>query len=187
LLDIIRIRLTENVIRKTMTKDEIATDILRHMEITGCTQDSAADAFGLSAGYISKLLAPIRHLIPELQYLSDNPKVTRDVLRIVATMPTSDLQKQLAERVLADIERHGRAKRNVIERLAAEMKGTNRARRVHRAAVKKDGASFVYPGDWAWERLAAFLGDLYERAKREAKKQAEGKVVHPVSSLQQLM
>ncbi len=187
MVDIIRIRLTENVIRKTMTKDEIVADILQHIEITGCTQESAAEAVGFSCGYVSKLLSPNRRLIPELHGLGNNPKVTRDVLRILASMPTPDMQKKLAERVLADIEQHGRAKRNVIERVALEMKGGNRPRRVPRAEVSKDGARIVYPGDWTWERLAKFLGDLYERAKREAKNQAEGKVVHPITCLQQLV
>lgn len=184
-IDLIRLRLTTNMLRKAMTPDEVAADIRRYMAASGATQDAAAEFFGFSAGYVSKLLAPARRLLPELRHLADNPGVCRDVVRIVAAMPTPELQKQLAERVLEDVTRHGKAKRDRVERLATELRGGPAPRKPGRVRAEKEGATLVVPGDWAWDRLAKFLGDLAEVAKREARR--DGKPVLPLSALPQLL
>lgn len=118
-----RIRLTANNIRKAMTADQIADELRDHIAETGDTQESAAEFFGISPGYVSKLLAPFKRLLSELQDLVANPHVKRDVLRIIATMPSEDLQRKVAERVRQDIATTGKAKRDAIQRYADELKG----------------------------------------------------------------
>lgn len=127
-----RLRLTTNNVHKAMTPEQIAAEIGEHIAETGDTQEQAAAFFGLSAGYVSKLLAPSKSLCAELHPLRDNPAIERpvvggpltgpcaelhplrdtpaigrDVLRIIARMPTPELQRRLAERVLSTITAGG--------------------------------------------------------------------------------
>jgi hypothetical protein len=127
-VDLIRIRMTVNNVHKHMTPDEVAADLQRYMQATSATQHVAAEFFGLSPGYVSKLLAPSKRLLPELKHLADNPAVPRDVLRIVAGMGTLELQKKLAERVLADVAREGKANRDAIQLAADEMKSGKKSK-----------------------------------------------------------
>jgi ParB/RepB/Spo0J family partition protein len=110
-----RFRLTTNNVRKAMTPEQIAAEIGGHIAETGDTQEQAAAFFGLSPGYVSKLLAPSKSLCAELHPLRDNSTVCRDVLRIIARMPTQELQRQLAERVLSTINAGGAVSREVVE------------------------------------------------------------------------
>jgi ParB/RepB/Spo0J family partition protein len=110
-----RLRLTTNNVRKAMTPEQVAAEIEGHIAETGETQEQAAAFFGLSAGYVSKLLAPSKSLCAELHPLRDNPAISQDVLRIIARMPTPDLQKQLAERVLSTIDVGGTVGRESVE------------------------------------------------------------------------
>ena len=102
-----RLRLTTNNVHKAMTPEQIAAEIGEHIAETGDTQEQAAAFFGLSAGYVSKLLAPSKSLCAELHPLRDTPAIGRDVLRIIARMPTPELQRRLAERVLSTITAGG--------------------------------------------------------------------------------
>jgi ParB/RepB/Spo0J family partition protein len=110
-----RLRLTTNNVRKAMTPEQVAAEIGEHIAETGDTQEQAAAFFGLSAGYVSKLLAPAKSLCAELHPLRDNPAICRDVLRIIARMPTPELQRQLAERVLTTTNAGGTVSRETVE------------------------------------------------------------------------
>lgn len=160
-LALIRIRLTENVIRRAMTPDEVVADLLAYIREAGCTQAEAAAALGLKPSYVSKLLAPSKRLIPDLHHLHQNTDLCRDALRIISAMPTPALQKELAEKVLA----RGRVKRDVIEAMAAELKG--RLPRVPRQHRIQDGpAVLTVPGDWTAERLVEWLAGVHRKARR---------------------
>ena len=163
-VDLIRIRLTENVIRQSMSADEIANDILIYMQSTGSTQHMAAEFFGLSPGYVSKLHAPLKKLLPELKLLADNPAVPRDVLRIVATMATPELQKKLAERVLADVAREGRANRDAIQMAADEMKSGKKTTQ-RPLVIKQDGLVLTAKKPSA-EAMRALIEKLSAAIKR---------------------
>lgn len=167
-VELIRTRLTENVIRKAMSADEIARDIERYMEVAKATQEQAAEFFGFSKSYVSKLLAPSKRLSPDLHHLHENPAICRDVIRIIAGMPTPDQQRQLAEKVLATIKAGGTVKRDIVERWAAGMKG----KRQPKAApfkVRIDGAVATLPGDWSWDRVIELGNRLVEVGKRGTK------------------
>jgi len=110
-----RFRVTMNNVRKSMTPDQVAAEIAGHIAETGETQEQAASYFGLSPGYVSKLLAPSKNLCAELHPLRNNPAICRDVLRIIATMPTPESQQQLAERVLSTIKAGGTVSREMVE------------------------------------------------------------------------
>jgi ParB family chromosome partitioning protein len=170
-VELIRLRLTENVIRKGMTAEEIARDIERYMEVANATQEQAAEFFGFSKGYVSKLLAPSKRLVPDLHHLRDNPDICRDAIRIIASMPTPELQRQLAERVLATINSGGVVKRDMVERLAAQMKGSKRPKKAKRMKAKVDDASIEYPEDWGWDKVIAFGQRIAEAGRQGAKMQ----------------
>lgn len=125
-----RIRVTTNAIRRRMTPDQLADELEAHMAETGDDhQGHVAAYFGLSEGYVSKLLSPVKNLDPSLHHLRGKPGICRDVLRIIASMPTPELQKALAEKVTKLAETTGMAKRDVVAKLAEQMKGGGRGGR----------------------------------------------------------
>ena len=161
-----RIRISTNAIRKGMTADQIAADLEEHVAETGDTQEAAAEYFSLSPGYVSKLLAPSKRLCPDLHHLRDNPAISRDALRIIATMPTHELQKQLAERALATISAGGTVKRDLLERLAAQMKGGPRQAKKPRPLKLKYGGVRMAAEDGTLAAIRAFQVKLAEALKR---------------------
>ncbi|OWK39468.1 hypothetical protein FRUB_06031 [Fimbriiglobus ruber] len=181
-----RIRVAANNAHKHMSPDQIADEIREHIAETGDTQEQAAEFFGISPSYVSKILAPSKWLLPELSTLADNPKISKAVIRIVATMPTPEKQKQLAEHVLAHIKQHGKAKRDNIQRIANEIKG-KKAKKSRPATATKDGASLILPSDWRWERVVRWMAEQLKKFEREAKLEAEGKETRPITDLQKLL
>ena len=121
-----RIRVTTNVIRKGMKPAEIAAEIEEHMAETGDNLRQTAEFLGITTGYASRLIAPDKRLCPELHHLLENKAFCRDALRIIATMPTPELQKKLAEKALATLKAGGTIKRNNVQDLADTMKGEKR-------------------------------------------------------------
>jgi predicted XRE-type DNA-binding protein len=134
-----RIRLSLNNAHKHMTPDQVADEISEHIQEENCSQEDAAEYFGISCGYVSKLLAPSKRLIAELRPLVGKPGISRDVLRVIAGMPTPEQQKQLAEQVLADVAREGRAKRDAVIRYADKLKGDKKPRKGTPLTLKADG------------------------------------------------
>jgi ParB/RepB/Spo0J family partition protein len=176
-----RIRITTNSIRKVLTPDEIVADIEEHMADTGDIQEAAAEFFGLSAGYVSKLLAPTKRLCAELAFLRNRPDISRDVVRIIATMGPPEMQKQLADRVLAIIDVGGRAKRDAVERLARELKAAKRPKKARQVSASCDGARLALPGDWDWDRIK----ELGQRIVRAGQRGEKGQL--PTSVLESLL
>jgi ParB/RepB/Spo0J family partition protein len=164
-----RIRLTSDI-KKALTPDQIATDVEEHIAETGDSQEATAEFFGLSPGYVSKLLAPIKRLDPALRHLQQNRAFCRDVLRIIASMPTPEMQHKLAAKVKAIVDEGGHPKRDLIVALGDEIKGkTPEKKRKAPIKIKVNGASLVIPGDWAWDHLKA-LGDSIKSAAARGEK-----------------
>lgn len=59
---LIKLRLTEDMLRKAMKPFEVACDVQRFIDLKKCTQEDAAHEFGLSPASISKMLRPLRLL-----------------------------------------------------------------------------------------------------------------------------
>lgn len=152
-----RFRLTTNNIRKAMTPEEVAAEIEGHIAETGDTQEQAAKFFGLSAGYVSKLLAPSKNLCTELHPLRNNSAICRDVLRIIATMPTPESQRQLAERVLSTIKAGGTVSREMVEGWKRGM-GAKPARKPKAVKGRGKCLSFSFTTDEHEVALAETLG-----------------------------
>jgi ParB/RepB/Spo0J family partition protein len=145
--DLIRIRLTENVIRKGMSPFEIAADLDQYMALTGANQERAADEFGFSPAKVSKLLATDKRACPEVRAAVESGAVVRDVGRILAGLPTAEMQRDLLAKAVA-----GQLKRDTVVRLAKQMTGLPR-RHARPRKLSVDGATFVVPGDWPLDRI----------------------------------
>jgi ParB/RepB/Spo0J family partition protein len=165
--ELIKIRLTENVIRRTMSQDQIAADINEYMNLKGVSQAEAAEAFGLSPGYVSKLLSVSKRLSPELNHLRDNPDICRDNLRIIASMSTPDLQKKLADEVIA---RGGKVKRDVLEILATKLRCSVTGNKPSVHKLSQGGVSVALPGDWGWEHIIEWFSTQLKRARTAAER-----------------
>jgi ParB-like chromosome segregation protein Spo0J len=159
-----RIRLTTNFIRKGMTAEQIAADIAAHIEETGDTQEATADYFGISAGYVSKLLDR-KNLLPELEHLRGNAGICSDVVRIIAGMRTAEMQRQLAAKVLTLVATNGKAKRDIVEEYAKRMKGGNGRKKDKAMKISYGGVAAVVKGN-VIEALKAFGAKLAEAIKR---------------------
>jgi ParB/RepB/Spo0J family partition protein len=159
-----RIRLAVNNFHKHMTPDQVADEIRAHIAESGDSQQAAAEFFGLSPSYVSVLLAPFKRLIPELGHLATNPGVTREVLRLVSSMATPELQKKLADLVLADIAREGKAKRDAVAGYAQEMKSGKKSKDKP-LVLKQDGIALNAKKPAA-EGLRAFAEKLLAAIKK---------------------
>ena len=162
MLDIIKIRLTENVIRKAMSPREIAADIELYMKLTGCTQAEAGEHFGFSPAKISKLLS-LKSLAPDLHPLVDSGKLCGDVARIIASLPTPEMQKELAERVQRNDMR-----RDAVERVAAAMRGSKPKGKPKDKKIKDGPLCLTFPGDWPGAKVIEALGELFKKVRTGA-------------------
>lgn len=115
-------------IRENRTIEEICQDVEEEMRETGCTQGEAAEALGLSASWLSRLKAQLKRLLPELHELRGKPGFTPSVMTIIATMPSEELQRKLADKLLAIVAHGGVVKKELTEKLAAALKGPKTAR-----------------------------------------------------------
>jgi len=82
-----RPRLTENTFRQTMTPIKIGEELFAHIQETGDTDEAAAEFFRLSTGYVSKLLAPFRRGIPELQQALKDGSIVAGGGPFIAALP----------------------------------------------------------------------------------------------------
>jgi ParB/RepB/Spo0J family partition protein len=159
-LDIIKIRLTENVLRKAMSPREVAADLEAYMELANATQEEAASVFGMSPATASKLLS-LKKLAPDLLPLVDSGQLCKDTARIIAALPTHEQQRELAERAV-----RLNMKRDAVERAAATMKGKKPAGKIRPEKIKEDGAHLTYPGDWPAAKVVEWLCKLMKRFKQ---------------------
>lgn len=95
----VKLRLTENVIRRGMTPLEIGSDILLYIRETGCTQAQAGEKLGLSQGAVSRYLT-VRNLPEDLRQLVADGKLEFSSSYAVATLPTLELKREAAKRIV---------------------------------------------------------------------------------------
>ena len=138
-----RLRTATNLIRKdkAAAQDQLEADLDEEMAETGANQGEAALAMGISAGYASKLRSDSK-LCPELHHLRDNKNICRDARRIIATMPTHELQMKLAEKVLA-VAAKTKVKRDNVEAWAAPLKAELRGGKRKEKAIRIGHGGFV--------------------------------------------
>ena len=118
----VKLRLTENVIRKNMSLMEVAEDLQRYMELTGITsQTDVAAALHMAEAEVSRALRLPRLLDPSLHCHVRDFKVGRSVAEAIASMSTHEQQREIMNRVLeGDLK--GK-KRDVIVREIDRLKG----------------------------------------------------------------
>ena len=155
-----RIRTATHYARKdkAAAQDQLEADIEEEMTETSTTLTEAAVAIGISAGYASKIRSDNK-LIPELHHVRENKEICRDARRIIATMPTPELQKSLAEKALAVLAAGGKVKRDLMESMAAELKakaGTGKKVKRKPMKIAMSGLAITITGDVV-ESLRAFV------------------------------
>ncbi|MCE9564620.1 MAG: ParB/RepB/Spo0J family partition protein [Planctomycetes bacterium] len=162
-VELIRLRLTENVIRKAMTPREIAADIEQYITLAKVTQAEAAEHFGFSTSKVSKMLS-LKNLAPEIHPLVDSGKLCGDVARIIASLQVGQ-QKNLADRAVAN-----GWKRDTVEREAKKLRG-EKPKVKERCKLEKNGVRLEFEGGLTWELLKTFTAFLTkvvtERSKSE--------------------
>lgn len=158
--EVIRVRLCENVIRKGMTPLEIASDLAEYIRLTGCTQEEAAEAFGFSPAKVCKLLGTDKRACPEVKAAMDSGQIKQDVGRVIASLPTAEMQQELLAKTVA-----GGLKRDVVEKIAKRMRGAA-PKRVKARRIEGGGVSITVPGDWPLERIReAMMGRVKELSR----------------------
>lgn len=166
-----RIRVATSLIRKdkSAAQAQLAADLLEEMEETGHTQEQAAADLGISAPHACKVLAPLKRLCPDLQHLRDSKAICWDGLRIIATMPTEELQKKLADRAQATIASGGKVKRDLMERWAKEMKGGNLPRKPKPIRVRHSGIAATIQGNVVqeWKAFRAAMDEAIKKLERD--------------------
>lgn len=177
-----RLRVAANSIHKRMNPDQLGTEIEEYLEKTGESQEEAAAWYGYGAPRICKLLADKR-LAPDLEHLRQNPGLSRDARRVIATMPTHELQRQLAERALKRLAEGRPVKRDTLEAWKREMlqamNGSGKKPREVKASAPK--AKITFSGSSTWQ-------DGKEFAKRLLAACTQGeKAGRPFSSLPELL
>lgn len=108
--DVIRLRLTENVIRKAMHPLEIADDVSAFQRLAGCSQAQAAAQLGLDEATISKAMGISKRLCPDLRPLVENFSLAPSVAYQISRLPELEVQKDIAAKYLA-----GHLKRDSVE------------------------------------------------------------------------
>ncbi|HVS39332.1 MAG TPA: ParB/RepB/Spo0J family partition protein [Gemmataceae bacterium] len=96
----VKLRLTENVIRKNMSLLEIAEDLQRYMRLTGATsQAEVAAALHMGLPEVSRALRLPRMLHPDLHGYVRDFKVGRTVAELIASL-SAEQQHDVMRRVL---------------------------------------------------------------------------------------
>lgn len=167
-----RIRVATTLIRKNghAAQAQLAADLVDEMKETGHNLQQAASDLGMTASHASRLLAPVKKLCPALHHLLANKAICWDGKRIIATLPTEDLQKRLAEKVEIALAENGTVKRDVIDRWAKEIRGCKLRKKT--LTLKLDGVKVTIT-DPSVERAAAF-GERYMAAVKKLIKDGDG-------------
>jgi ParB/RepB/Spo0J family partition protein len=113
--DVIKIRLTENVIRRAMHPLEIADDVTNYIRLTGATQGAAAAQLGLDEATISKAMGISRRICPDLRPLVENFSLVPSVAYQISRLPDHESQKDVASRYVA-----GHLKRDSVEAVVSQ-------------------------------------------------------------------
>ena len=91
----ITLKLQHNLIRRSMSQDEVADDAQRFMTLMQCTQEEAAQRLALSSSTISRALAVKRKIPQELKLMAD--VVRPSVASLIATLPNVEVMRQALE------------------------------------------------------------------------------------------
>ena len=96
----VKLRLTENCLRRNMSLLEISEDLHRYMQLTGITsQAEVAAALSMGEPEVSRALRLPKLLDPELHGYVRDFKVGRSVAEMIASLPTHQ-QREVMQRVL---------------------------------------------------------------------------------------
>jgi ParB-like chromosome segregation protein Spo0J len=161
--EIIRIRAATNYHRKNASAYEIAADIKRWMELKGATQRQAAEAFGISAPQVSKLLDKLENACLEVRQAEESKAICPDSARIIATLRSPDQQREALKEALAR-----NLTREAVERLVARMKGSPKKTKAKPLKLKLDGVQMV-ASNATLDGLQAFTEQLLAALRKLAK------------------
>ncbi len=174
--ELIRLRIAANFHRKNASAYELAADIQRWMELEGANQRQAAEAHGISASQLSKVLAKAQNACAAVREAEEAKRICPDVARLISTLPKEEMQREALQQAISrDL------KRDTVENIVTRMKGAKRPRTAKPVKAKADGVTLVAPGDWTWNHVK----ELAERLKGAA---ARGeKLDAPLSLLPSLL
>lgn len=166
--EIIRIRAATNFHRKNASAYELAADIQRWKELEGgATQRQAAEAFGISASQVCKLLDKLEHACLEVREAEESKVICPDSARLIATLRSHGQQKEALKETIAH-----NLKRDAVERLVARMKGFTKKGKSKPVKIYVDGVTLLVPGDWTWQQIRDFVAKLKGAADRGEKMDA---------------
>ena len=158
----VKLRLTENVIRRNMSLLEIAEDLHRYMQLTGvASQAEVAAALNMGVSEVSRALRLPKLLDPELHGYVRDFKVGRTVAEMIASLPPEQQRDVMRRVVEGDLR--GR-KRDAIGREIDRLKGKKpKAQKAVKLAC--GGVVATVKGN-AVESLKAFIAKATEALKK---------------------
>lgn len=158
----VKLRLTENVIRRNMSLLEIAEDLQRYMQLTGVSsQAEVAAALNMGVAEVSRALRLPKLLDPELHGYVRDFKVGRTVAEMIASLP-AEQQHDVMRRVLeGDLKG---VKRDAIAREIDRLRG-KKAKAQKSVRLAFGGVVASVKGDHV-AALRAFIAKAAEALKK---------------------
>jgi ParB/RepB/Spo0J family partition protein len=158
----VKLRLTENVIRRNMSLLEIAEDLQRYMQLTGiASQADVAAALNMGVPEVSRALRLPKLLDPELHDYVRDFKVGRTVAELIALLP-AERQGDVMRRVLEGDLRG--MKRDAIAREIDRLRG-KKAKTQKSLKLACGGVVATVKGD-SVAALRAFIAKVTEALKK---------------------
>ncbi|MFO0847857.1 MAG: hypothetical protein U0871_04740 [Gemmataceae bacterium] len=160
--DLVKYRLTENVLRRTMSPFEIGADVVVFMAETNCSQEEAAAKFGMSPAKLSKLLRMYRKAVDAVREAVESHVICPSVGEIIATLPP-EKQPELLERAVK-----GQIKRDTVERLAKSIRG-ERVRKPKQWKWNGGLGTVIVPGNASPQQIREWLAEKLKQVDHAVK------------------
>jgi ParB-like chromosome segregation protein Spo0J len=157
--ELIEFKFSNNLIRRTMSPEEIGLETLRYIELTGCSQQDMAARLSISNATMSRCLARIKRIPEECEEMAR--QLGPSFVAIILSLKTPE-QRRLAFEFATTKQADGRKpKRDQLARYVDGLKGKKpkTAARTKRLHFLVDGREYLVktlPGDTVESLSEAF-------------------------------
>jgi ParB-like chromosome segregation protein Spo0J len=167
----------DNELHRPYTPLERARNVLRLVELKGCTQGEAARLLGIGESDGAKAVSVLKRFPADLHALigDGEGKVPFTCAYVLSRVPDEAKVRELADKIVK-----GLMTRDRLEPVVATLLG-KKAKKEKPVTVREEGAKIELPGEWGWPKLAAFARKLTDVATKGEKHTL------PFSALQQLL
>ncbi len=158
----IEVKFATNVLRRSLTLEEIAIEAGRYIELTGCNQKEAAARLKCSDATLSRALNSLRRLPPDIR--AEAYRLGPSFTAAIASLPTEEAMRRALEFARPGAE-GSKPTRDRFMRFVAELKGkkNSKPKRSRRLRLRVDERRFeveLRPGDSPETLIEAFKAAL---------------------------